>query len=816
MRRGTRLITFAFAWLALLAVAQSALARIHTGQRSSANVSYNGGPVSRSMTGVLVDWGPNVNPLYTDEANGDPGLIKYLAASSGSTGDIGGVLAQYIDSTSHNAANAVSYGHQYQIAPSPGNSGTTLTDSQIQTELVDQIQAGSLPHPVGNGLQTVYLMLFPSGDTECLDNAATQCSGSVFCAYHSNTSLPDGTNVLYAVLPDNMSGAMAQGCGPTGGASALLQDQTAFLSHEWSETITDPTGQTWWNNNSRSVNYGNEVGDNCNQLMGPNGPWTVQLEWSNLNGSCLAAASSYNAPTASFLASSSAPASQPLGFDASSSSDPAGNRAAIAGTSYAIASGIASYQWAWGDGSSSGSSATATTTHTYAAAGSYQVSLTVTDRLGFTSTVTHAVSIGAPVPPSPSATTGTASDVSDAAATLNGTVEPQGQSVQYQFVYGTSASAMTQSTPLSSGPQTAAPVSATISGLLPATTYYFQLDVVAGGQTFAGSVQSFSTGTTPPPVQTPTVATGSAGQVAANSALLTGTVDPGGAQSVSYRFAYGTSAANLTLSTPRSSGPSGTTSVPLSTAVGRLRAGTTYYFRLDVSLGGQTYSGAVNSFTTLTPSPVASTGGVIRVSSTVATVLGSVDPNGVPTTYHVEFGPSATYGHSTASFFAGAGDYAEQVRATLSGLAPSTVYHYRVVATSAGGTAVGSDRAFTTAGPPHRPPRFGFSIPAKALVRAAQQGQLKVRFNCSQGCTARFSVTVAAAGVTRFAPVPLALGHASGQIRGRGVKTVKITFIPAARNRLRSHNAMKLIVSGYATSAGSAPTAPLAAELTLT
>ncbi|HUE28537.1 MAG TPA: hypothetical protein VMP89_17310, partial [Solirubrobacteraceae bacterium] len=241
MNRATRLLLTAVTWLALLVGAQSAMAYGHIGTRSSGNVDYNGGPVSRSMTGIVVDWGDNINPVYTDETTGDPGLIKYLAANSGSTGDIGGVLAQYMDNTGHNAANVVSYGGQSTITPSAANSGTTLTDPEIQNELVKQIESGSLPHPAGNGLQTIYLVLFPSGDTECLDNAATQCSGTVFCAYHNNTLLSDGTNVLYAVLPDNTSGAMLQGCGPAG--SEPFGDQTSFLSHEWSEAITDPTGQ---------------------------------------------------------------------------------------------------------------------------------------------------------------------------------------------------------------------------------------------------------------------------------------------------------------------------------------------------------------------------------------------------------------------------------------------------------------------------------------------------------------------------------------------------------------------------------------------
>src|SRR3982074_1681096 len=78
-------------------------------------LSYYGGPVSHSMSGIVVDWGSRVNSIYTNGTTGDPGLIKYLAASSGSPGNISGVAAQYMDSSGANAAPQVTYGNQFQI-----------------------------------------------------------------------------------------------------------------------------------------------------------------------------------------------------------------------------------------------------------------------------------------------------------------------------------------------------------------------------------------------------------------------------------------------------------------------------------------------------------------------------------------------------------------------------------------------------------------------------------------------------------------------------------------------------------------------------
>jgi PKD repeat protein len=797
----------ALTWLAFLCCAAAAAA-------SSNNVTYNGGPVAHSMTGVVVDWGASINSMYTNETTGDPGFVKYLAAESGSPGDIGGVLAQYMDSSGHNAANRVSYGQQFQITPSV--TATTIYDSQIQAELINQIDAGHLPHPAGNGLGTIYLVLFPNGDVECIDSQT--CSANApnsatadFCAYHASTQLPDGTEVLYAVLPDNTSGPMSTECGS---APTLMNDHTATLSHEWSETITDPLGNAWWVNNSSSPDYGNEIGDSCNQVMASEGGWTVQQQWSNRDGNCMASEPAYAAPTASFVAPSVAATAQQVSFDASSSTDPAADSTAISGTSYAISSGISSYRWTWGDGSSS-SSATATATHTYAAVGNYNVSLTVTDNLGFSSTVTQPLAITSDGTAPPYATTGGSSGVSDKGATLQGTVNPENQSAQYQFVYGTSPTALSQSTPLTSAPtgQNATAVSATLSGLTPSTTYYYRLDMVASGQTYSGLVQSFTTTATPPPPQTPSAATGSASGIGTASAIITGTIDPGGTQKVSYHFAYGTSPNSLTSGTLETGQLSGTTSISVSAELSGLTRNTTYYFQLDATLNGETYSGAVHSFTTRLPAPGTSTGAATAITSSGATVSGTVSPNGAATSYLVEFGTTTAYGHSTASFAAGGGGGTVPVKVTLSGLAPRTRYHYRLVATSAGGTAVGGDRTFTTAPPLARAPRFSFVLPSRTLLRAALNGKLRVRFRCSRGCSARFTATLASAQISRFTPVTVTLGRAAGSSRsdGRGIAVLRLSS--SVRARLRGHHALKLMVFGYAVSRGSARTPPRARPL---
>ncbi len=75
---------------------------------------------------------------------------------------------------------------------------------------------------------------------------------------------------------------------------------------------------------------------------------------------------------------------------------------------------------------------------------------------------------------------------------------------------------------------------------------------------------------------------------------------------------------------------------------------------------------------------------------------GSVTPNGVATTYRVEYGTTVSYGSQTTPVSAGSGSSAVAASVPLTGLTSSTTYHARLVATSAGGTTNGPDLIFTT------------------------------------------------------------------------------------------------------------------------
>ena len=109
--------------------------------------------------------------------------------------------------------------------------------------------------------------------------------------------------------------------------------------------------------------------------------------------------------------------------------------------------------------------------------------------------------------------------------------------------------------------------------------------------------------------------------------------------------------------------------------------------------------------TVLTP-PTVSTGTASAITQTGATIAGTVNPNGLEVSKCLlEYGPTEEYGHSLACSPApGAGTSAVAVSAPVSSLSPGSTYHFRVVATNAGGTSYGQDVSFETLPEPVQPP----------------------------------------------------------------------------------------------------------------
>lgn len=79
-----------------------------------------------------------------------------------------------------------------------------------------------------------------------------------------------------------------------------------------------------------------------------------------------------------------------------------------------------------------------------------------------------------------------------------------------------------------------------------------------------------------------------------------------------------------------------------------------------------------------------------------ATLRAQVNPGGLPTAVHLEYGTTSSYGNATPVETSPANFSPFAVSSPISGLAPGTTYHYRVVAANSLGTVEGADWTFTT------------------------------------------------------------------------------------------------------------------------
>ena len=97
----------------------------------------------------------------------------------------------------------------------------------------------------------------------------------------------------------------------------------------------------------------------------------------------------------------------------------------------------------------------------------------------------------------------------------------------------------------------------------------------------------------------------------------------------------------------------------------------------------------------LPAAPTVHTGG-----ASGSTVHGAVSPENQPTDWSVEYGPTEEYGAVTSTHTLPGDSALHQVSATLPGLEPGRLYHYRVVADNATGSVSGEDRVFVAGSSP--------------------------------------------------------------------------------------------------------------------
>lgn len=95
--------------------------------------------------------------------------------------------------------------------------------------------------------------------------------------------------------------------------------------------------------------------------------------------------------------------------------------------------------------------------------------------------------------------------------------------------------------------------------------------------------------------------------------------------------------------------------------------------------------------------PTVVTGPPTAVTKTAVTATGTIHPQGLPTTYRVEYGTTDLFGSTTAEVAAGDGTEPVAVSIPITGLQAGTAYRYRLVAVNADGTSTGASQKVVTA-----------------------------------------------------------------------------------------------------------------------
>src|SRR5262249_11955868 len=123
----------------------------------------------------------------------------------------------------------------------PARSGDcSLSDSDLQNELIAQIDAGVLPQPAADStgnINTAYIVHLPPLVTLTGPDGISP-SFVQFCAYHSTATYGiDNTPLLYGAVMDEYTGACSTGCGVN---ATPLENTTETAARELAELVTDP------------------------------------------------------------------------------------------------------------------------------------------------------------------------------------------------------------------------------------------------------------------------------------------------------------------------------------------------------------------------------------------------------------------------------------------------------------------------------------------------------------------------------------------------------------------------------------------------
>jgi hypothetical protein len=232
------------------------------------DLSYLGGPVVTSATNWNIFtncaascWGSN--NLTPNDVLSDLNLSSLIQINN-----------QYLN---ENAAG------QFSVAALT-TTGYPFPNHTADTRDINSILLAAVKATKAAGYNNIYHLFLPPGIDVCVsakvcyspDNPKT----FVFCAFHGSVDFSPTVHVLFSVEPYQF----VPGCVLPQETRVIDATATA-LSHEFTEAITDPDLDAWFN-----LLTGNEIGDLCFAFLFPtvlnHHEYVVQEEYSNLIHSC--------------------------------------------------------------------------------------------------------------------------------------------------------------------------------------------------------------------------------------------------------------------------------------------------------------------------------------------------------------------------------------------------------------------------------------------------------------------------------------------------------------------------------------------------
>jgi hypothetical protein len=340
-------------------------------------------------------------------------------------------------------------------------------------------------------------------------------------------------------------------------------------------------------------------------------------------------------------------------------------------------------------------------------------------------------------------------------AIISGTVNPAGQTTTYQLDYDIGSSTWCTSfgnsgspanrTALQTLPFTDATdhdVTITVGGLVSGTDYCGEIVATNGsGSSNSGLGDVFFDAS-------PGASPGDITLTGGTTVTVAGTVNPVG-QTTTYKVEYDLASSAWCTSFGSSGAPANSTAaqtLPFTDLSGHdvavVLSGLNPFTQYCAALLAMNSAGtgfAPYEFRTPPDAPAVTTGGTSAIGQTAATITGTVNPDGLATTSHFDYGRTTSYGTSTADASVGSDPTPESVATTIGNLSPGTTYHYRLVATNFHATTNGADQTFTTSpapappAPPRAPPPVALALSSVSLASSS--------FPARAGTTLRFALS---------------------------------------------------------------------------